>query len=400
MALIAADRDCRVNCSIAICNKSEAGREIIQSARNHRDRKMKPTETEFSTDGLPKAFLHSLRTLFDILDDGKKGYVHISEIESRWQGADTQDLPGGVLECLRRVAPPHGYLTFERFVAGLRYSMLNPDNGHLKPRSGIPQRQPHLHSTGQKQGPPQPRQAPGVKSQGCAPGARTVESNVRPLGPSNAVNTQQNRARHEDSNPACQGEWGPTTAPSVTTRYSNAGYDRTGRSLERIPVVPESGPHAVDSVRNGKQPQQGPSRSKVRSIESLALESPQIHKGSKFCAERAFCFLIPGNYIRGTSAHLRYIGRTLCKINFTPSQSDNACQKMKGADSTVLKGAWHPLGALTLDCGWGGWINKKALSIPHVQRGQALVAFPWTQISSLYACSCTAEVAVVCWLGK
>ncbi|XP_023674451.2 suppressor APC domain-containing protein 2-like isoform X1 [Paramormyrops kingsleyae] len=280
MALIAADRNCRVNCSIAICNKPEAGRETIQSARNHRDRKMKPTEAEFSTDGLPKAFLHSLRTLFDILDDGKKGYVHISEIESRWQGADTQDLPGGVLECLRRVAPPHGYLTFERFVAGLRYSMLNPDNGHLKPRSGVPQRQPHLHSTGQKQGPPQPRQAPGVKSQGCAPGARTVENNVRPLGPSNAVNTQQNRARHEDSNPACQGEWGPTTAPSVTARYSNSGYDRTGRSLERIPVAPESGPHAADSVRNGKQPQQGPSRSKVRSIESLALESPQIHKGS------------------------------------------------------------------------------------------------------------------------
>ncbi|CAF99182.1 unnamed protein product [Tetraodon nigroviridis] len=109
---------------------------------------MQPKETEYSTNGLPKAFLHSLRTLFDILDDAGRGYVHISEIESRWQGADTRDLPGGVLSCLRRVTPPHGCLTFERFVAGLRYSMLNPENSaHCKAQAAVhPQqapKQPH-----------------------------------------------------------------------------------------------------------------------------------------------------------------------------------------------------------------------------------------------------------------
>ncbi|XP_053328490.1 suppressor APC domain-containing protein 2 [Spea bombifrons] len=81
-----------------------------------------------STQGLPRAFLHSLRTLFDILDDRRRGSVHIQEIETRWQGADTRDLPPGVLQCLRQVAPPDGYLTFDRFVHGLRTSMLNSQN--------------------------------------------------------------------------------------------------------------------------------------------------------------------------------------------------------------------------------------------------------------------------------
>ncbi|KAG7261986.1 hypothetical protein CRUP_004925 [Coryphaenoides rupestris] len=110
-----------------------------------------------STEGLPRAFLHSLRTLFDILDDGRRGFVHISEIESRWQGSPEegsqeeveeesrgqgQGLPRGVLAGLRRVAPPHGCLTFDRFVAGLRHSMLNPEN-HNRGHSMGPQTQQH-----------------------------------------------------------------------------------------------------------------------------------------------------------------------------------------------------------------------------------------------------------------
>lgn len=85
-------------------------------------------EAAGSTQGLPRAFLHSLRTLFDILDDERRGYVHIHEIETRWRGADTQELPPGVLQCLRKVAPPNGYLTFDRFVLGLRTSMFNSQN--------------------------------------------------------------------------------------------------------------------------------------------------------------------------------------------------------------------------------------------------------------------------------
>uniref|UniRef100_A0A8D0H816 Suppressor APC domain containing 2 n=1 Tax=Sphenodon punctatus TaxID=8508 RepID=A0A8D0H816_SPHPU len=88
----------------------------------------------YSTEGLPKAFLQSLRTLFDILDDRRRGYVHLREIESRWQqGGEAGELPRGVLEGLRQVAPQSGYLTFERFVQGLRASLLNPDKGARRP---------------------------------------------------------------------------------------------------------------------------------------------------------------------------------------------------------------------------------------------------------------------------
>ncbi|KAI1905089.1 hypothetical protein AGOR_G00012340 [Albula goreensis] len=261
---------------------------------------MQPTETEFSTDGLPKAFLHSLRTLFDILDDGKRGFIHISEIESRWQGADTQDLPGGVLECLRRVAPPHGCLTFERFVAGLRHSMLNPHNDQLKPQSVVHQHQVHSHCAGMKLAPQQSHQAPTQKHSGAVPsnslGSWGVENKVRPLGPSNGTNahhnrttSHQNRPRpHEDLTcgyPASSksGELllytsSSTTAPGGPVRYTNAGYERTGRSLERVPNLPESSAYRTDAARAAKQP--NPHQNRVRSIESLALESPQLQKPS------------------------------------------------------------------------------------------------------------------------
>uniref|UniRef100_A0A2K5CE57 Suppressor APC domain containing 2 n=1 Tax=Aotus nancymaae TaxID=37293 RepID=A0A2K5CE57_AOTNA len=87
------------------------------------------------TEGLPRAFLQSLRTLFDILDDRRRGCVHLREIESRWHGADARELPRGVLQGLRQVAPASGYLTFERFVAGLRSSLLSADGGPRDPNA-------------------------------------------------------------------------------------------------------------------------------------------------------------------------------------------------------------------------------------------------------------------------
>ncbi|KAM9217966.1 suppressor APC domain-containing protein 2 [Leptosomus discolor] len=79
------------------------------------------------TEGLPRVFLQSLRTLFDILDDRRRGYVHLREIESRWRGAEARELPAGVMEGLRRAAPASGYLTFERFVLGLRAALPGAD---------------------------------------------------------------------------------------------------------------------------------------------------------------------------------------------------------------------------------------------------------------------------------
>ncbi|KAM9307189.1 suppressor APC domain-containing protein 2 isoform 2-T2 [Pholidichthys leucotaenia] len=258
MALLATDQGCKLS---GTYGRIGARKDVIQTPRaSFKTAKMQPKETDYSTDGYPKAFLQSLRTLFDILDDSGRGYVHISEIESRWQGADTRDLPGGVLGCLRRVTPPHGCLTFERFVAGLRYSILNPENTpHFRP----PQAAVHP-----QQAPKQP-QKPAPLS-GNTAGTR-VENKVRPLGPSNLANTQQHRsaslqsrARPEEGSgyPAC----GPV-------RY-NAGFERSGRSLERIPVAPEGSGYRPDTGHGTKAAQ--PQQSRVRTIESLALESPQL----------------------------------------------------------------------------------------------------------------------------
>lgn len=192
-------------------------------------------DSDYSTEGLPKAFLQSLRTLFDILDDSGRGYVHISEIETRWQGADTRDLPAGVLGCLRRVSPPHGCLSFERFVAGLRYSMLNPEN-HMRVQATVhPQ--------------PAPKQP-----------APVPEHKVRPLGPSNLTNTEPKLRRKAE-------EVHPTCAPP---RY---GSDRPGRSLERVPA------EAGCCVDQNHLPRPGHPR-QGRTIDSLDLESPRLSRPS------------------------------------------------------------------------------------------------------------------------
>ncbi|XP_015281980.1 PREDICTED: suppressor APC domain-containing protein 2 [Gekko japonicus] len=112
-------------------------------------RSLLPEEPPCSTEGLPKAFLQSLRTLFDILDDRRRGYVHLREIESRWlqQGTEARELPRGVLEGLRRAAPASGYLTFERFVLGLRASLLTSDK-NPSPAIGCNSKGPGLREEG------------------------------------------------------------------------------------------------------------------------------------------------------------------------------------------------------------------------------------------------------------
>lgn len=157
---------------------------------------------------LPRAFLHSLRTLFDILDDQRRGFVHLSEIESRWRGAGERDLPAGVLESLRRVAPVNGCLSFERFVAGLRNSMFVPETGS----------RPAEH-----------------------PQWRTEDGRVRPLGQSNLVNTLHNRqpgrGRPRESSAF-------TDKHAVSSRYS------------AFPVASRSCGVTESSYRSGQDPLQ------------------------------------------------------------------------------------------------------------------------------------------------
>lgn len=73
---------------------------------------------------LPKGFVNAMRTLFRIMDDRNTGFVKYSDIKERWQDDGTQGLPRGVLESLKKVTPPNGLLTFDRFCAGLKISLL------------------------------------------------------------------------------------------------------------------------------------------------------------------------------------------------------------------------------------------------------------------------------------
>ncbi|KAG5900478.1 hypothetical protein JTB14_010890 [Gonioctena quinquepunctata] len=82
------------------------------------------TSPSSTLDGLPKQFVTAMRTLFDIMDDKRTGYVNFSEIENRWQDDDAKGLPKGVIESLRKVTPANGMLSFERFCAGLKICLL------------------------------------------------------------------------------------------------------------------------------------------------------------------------------------------------------------------------------------------------------------------------------------
>ncbi|CAH1394542.1 unnamed protein product [Nezara viridula] len=86
---------------------------------------MTPTVHQSPTlEGLPKQFVAALRTLFDILDEKGIGFVKLTDIENRWQDDGTKGLPKGVIESLRKVTPPNGLLSFERFCAGLKICLL------------------------------------------------------------------------------------------------------------------------------------------------------------------------------------------------------------------------------------------------------------------------------------
>lgn len=82
------------------------------------------SQSSSTLDGLPKQFVTAMRTLFDIMDDKRLGCVNVSDIEARWQDDGSKGLPKGVIESLRKVTPPNGQLSFERFCAGLKICLL------------------------------------------------------------------------------------------------------------------------------------------------------------------------------------------------------------------------------------------------------------------------------------
>ncbi|XP_019870520.1 suppressor APC domain-containing protein 2 [Aethina tumida] len=103
------------------------------------------TSPASTLDGLPKQFVTAMRTLFDIMDDKKTGFVNLIDIENRWQDDGSKGLPKGVIESLRKVTPPNGMLSFERFCAGLKICLLRNQvdrRDNLKPQDNIKPNRP------------------------------------------------------------------------------------------------------------------------------------------------------------------------------------------------------------------------------------------------------------------
>lgn len=89
-----------------------------------------------SLQGLPKQFVKSMRTLFDMLDDSNTGAVPLAEIERRWRDDAVPNLPG-VLSALREVAPPKQMLTFDIFVCGLRLALSRARRNEVLPLKSL-----------------------------------------------------------------------------------------------------------------------------------------------------------------------------------------------------------------------------------------------------------------------
>ena len=65
-----------------------------------------PQQNSKALQGLPPKFVSAMRTLFDVLDDNKTGYISLTDIESRWcpdqdEGGGVAAVPPGVIDSLR-----------------------------------------------------------------------------------------------------------------------------------------------------------------------------------------------------------------------------------------------------------------------------------------------------------
>nr|CAG4640994.1 EOG090X08VB [Eulimnadia texana] len=92
-------------------------------------------------EGLPKQFVTAMKTLFEIMDDKKTGFVRLTDLETFWSEEGYANLPRGVVESLRKVTPPNGFLSFERFCAGLKIALLRYQVDQPKPAETT--NQPH-----------------------------------------------------------------------------------------------------------------------------------------------------------------------------------------------------------------------------------------------------------------
>uniref|UniRef100_A0A182NF63 Suppressor APC domain-containing protein n=1 Tax=Anopheles dirus TaxID=7168 RepID=A0A182NF63_9DIPT len=155
-------------------------------------------------DGLPKAFVAAMRTLFDIMDDRKTGCVRLADIEERWQDDGSKGLPRGVIDSLRKVTPPNGLLSFDRFCSGLKICLLRNQTGpasHSTSSSPLARDDPALKASMAKLSLSRPPSAPlldldtgGGGGVGKLPPSLAPPSSWTTVGPTNTATVRPNNA--------------------------------------------------------------------------------------------------------------------------------------------------------------------------------------------------------------
>ncbi|XP_067118787.1 suppressor APC domain-containing protein 2 [Centruroides vittatus] len=237
-------------------------------------------------DGLPKQFVSSMRTLFDIMDDKKTGYVKFSEIERRWHENGSKGLPSGVLESLRKVTPTNGMLSFERFCAGLKICLLrhranqfNEDKQKVSRLTKMANRPasvplPEKGNECSKMKIPNMQKRPGSATDINEPALRTRSRhnhvNTATVRPNNVLSQQRalsmpqlQDGRVSNDNPSHG--YKTESKVSLPTANVHVGYDRVGimTALEnwRLGIIKNS-----DQVNDGKNPEIGERNLNTRNI--------------------------------------------------------------------------------------------------------------------------------------
>lgn len=181
-----------------------------------------------TADGLPKYFVAAMRTLFDIMDDQNSGFIKYADIECRWQDDDNTCLPKGVLDNLKKVTPPNGLLSFERFCSGLKLCLLQI-HSHADPKK-------HDGSSSQPNRPPS---APILIPDGQNKAAWT-SPNTATIRPNNAISQQRTLSmpqllatNRKDVNAQLELIDGRNVAqPKINKVYGPPKPPRTGAALE------------------------------------------------------------------------------------------------------------------------------------------------------------------------
>lgn len=145
--------------------------------------------TSGALDSLPKQFVSSMKTLFDIMDDQRTGFVKLSDIEKGWQDDGSKGLPYGVIDSLRKVTPTSGLLSFERFCTGLKICLLRNQAEQKTRRISADTNVNQIADCPTK--PPRPPSAPLLDIDSPISNSQWSSNNTATIRPNNAIQSQR-----------------------------------------------------------------------------------------------------------------------------------------------------------------------------------------------------------------